>query len=325
MAQVPRSVEEAAELAEKLHAQMFNQSSEEDTTEIIDPDEDSQDDVVEDEDEDTDEDDFDGDDGESDTSDEDDLEELRKFKKRYQSLQGKYNAEVPRMAETIRELKTSITQLAAQQVAQQQANQKPAEQEVDPLAKFQEEYGEDFVSDLRKLIDLEVANRVAPIQQATQSVEETQIKTAQENFKTYLDSKVDKGNWRELWEGKDQKFIEFLQKPDPSGLYTYGELVQLYNDNWEADKLATIFNNYFEASTTNKQQKRNTPNPQQDALIAPNRQNSQPTPKLEQGKIWTQQDIADFERLDRQGKFTADESKAMWDDLLNAMATNRIR
>jgi hypothetical protein len=305
--ETPRSVEEAADLAEQLHAQMYGSEEQEpeEEEEIEDtPDSDDEQDESVDEDDDVPED--------------DDIAELKKFKNRYLSLKGKYEAEVPRLAAELREMKQAITQSAIQRTAPVQA-----EEEVNPLKKFSEEYGEDFVTDLQKLISLEAQKLVTPIQQQAQSVEETQIKAAQENFKNYLDAKVDDGKWRPLWEGKDPKFMEFLQKPDPSGLYTYGDLVQLYNDNWDADKLATVFNTYLDTKQTKT--KRIEPNPQQDARIAPNRSNSQPSPKADTGKIWSQSDIVDFQRKDQQGKFSQEESKVLWDDLLSALSENRIR
>ena len=60
-------------------------------------------------------------------------------------------------------------------------------------------------------------------------------------------------------------------------------------------------------------------------MIAPSRNNVHTVPDSKDKQIWTQDSIKEFQRLDRQGKYTADVSKAMWDDLLSAMSEGRIK
>jgi hypothetical protein len=161
-----------------------------------------------------------------------------------------------------------------------------------------------------------------------EDVSETQIKAAQDNFRNYLTNKVE-GDWVALWQGKDEKFVEFLDQPDPSGLYTYGQLVQLYNDNWDADRLATIFNLYLKSQAKPQPQpevvKPPVRNPAQDAVVAPSRATTNTVPTTTDAKVWTQEMIAEFKKNDRMGKYDAETSKAMWDDLLSAISQNRIR
>lgn len=318
---IPASITEAAELAEQLHEKMFSTSAEGPSKE------DSLEEVEEDVEEETEE---DEEEIEEEIEEEvDDVEDLKKYKARYQSLKGKYDAEVPRLHKEIQEFKETVFErLGNFQKEVTKEPEKPTPEQ-EKLSKFKEEYGDDFVEALKELIKTEtdpfVKENLKAVETKVASVEETQIKVAQENFKNYLDDQV-KGDWRVLWEKPPQKFLDFLTKADPSGLYTYGDLVQHYNDSWDADKLSKVFNIYFEESTSTKPTKvKEVVSKEKEALIAPSKTNTHTSPDTEDKRIWTQDMIEEFQRLDRQKKYSPEESKAMWDDLLAAVSENRIK
>jgi hypothetical protein len=310
---VPSQVEEAAVLAEQLHSEMFLTNSEE---EEVKPEEEVKEEPENEEEADE----------EEDTPHDDDLDELRKFKSRYLSLKGKYDAEVPRLQHELKDLKTSVFEKLSSLAEKPAETVKEQDKQDAIITKMKEEYGEDFIDGIYKIAeyiaDQKVKASTDSVQEKITSVEDTQLKVAQENFKGYLDSKVE-GNWRALWEGKDPKFLEYLQKPDPSGLYTYGDLVQMYNDQWDADKLAIVINTYLE---TIKPAKKDVPKPnaERDALIAPSRSTTTTTPNLEDKQIWTKASIKEFERDDRRNKYTPEDSQKLWADLLTAASEGRI-
>jgi hypothetical protein len=308
----PSQVEEAAVLAEKLHQEMFSQEVEEEEPKS---DEESEEEPELDEEEE-----------EEPIPHDDDLEELRKFKARYLSLKGKYDAEVPRLQHELKDLKTSVFEKLSSITEKPAETPKEQDKQDDIIAKMKEEYGDDFIDGIYKIAehiaDQKVKSSVDTVQEKLTSVEDAQLKTAQENFKSYLDTKVD-GDWRALWDGKDPKFIEYLQKPDPSGLYTYGDLVQMYNDAWDADKLAVVINGYL--GTKKETKKEPKPNAERDALVAPSRSAHTPILNAEDKVIWTKESIKQFERDDRQNKYSPEESQKLWADLLSAASENRIR
>lgn len=316
---VPSQVDEAAELAEKLHSEMFGTQPEEDTEEEKEEEleeEDSAEDEEVDEEEEVDD--------EDDVPHDDDVEDLRKFKARYLSLKGKYDAEVPRLQHELSDLKQNVFEKLTS-ISENPAQTKQEEkQDKDLIAQLKEEYGEEFIEGIAALVEQstgkQIKSSLSSVEDKVSSVEETQIKVAQENFMSYLDTKVD-GDWRALWEGKDKKFIDFLGKPDPSGLYTYGDLVQMYNDAWDADKLATVINTYLGEKPVKKEKASS----ERDALVAPSRSSAHTAPKADDKIIWTQDAIKEFQKQDRQGKLTAEESQAKWNDLLSAPAEGRIR
>jgi hypothetical protein len=312
----PRHVLETAKLAEELHQKMYSQQVEEQQEEeelqetpTDEPVENQADQVEQ------------ADDPEDDVPDDKEFKDLRKFKDRYLTLKGKYDAEVPRLAAEVKELRKLQDEFV--KLKEQASSQtKPVVEEVDPLAKLEEEYGSDLANILREAIDRRVDSKIKPVLETTEervaSVEDTQYKAAQESFKAYLDDKV--GGWRDLWEGKDSAFGEFLETTDPTGLYTYGDLANHYVENWDADRLVTLFNLYKQGNTPQPVVQKE-PSPQKTSMIAPSRTTSQPTPNIGEKRIWTQADVEDFQRRDRKGQ--ADQTE--WNDLLQALAENRIR
>lgn len=315
--ELPRQVEEAANIAEEL-MQGIQQAPQQEAQQAQEVQEAKEETVEEDE---TSE--------EQDVPHDDDVQELRKFKDRYLSLKGKYDAEVPRLHQELREFKQSVFERLAPQTPKEEQKQ-----ENDKVAKFKEEYGEEFVENLRELMRAEVdpliKSNVSQVEQQVASVEDTQIKAAQQNFASYLDTKV-QNNWREIAQvfneiAYDQpvsnpKIAEFLAKPDPSGYYTNFDLVKIFNDNWDGDKLANVFNSYYEQTPKPKQKN----NPVQDAMVAPSRSTQHVAPAASDKTIWTKDMITQFEKDDRMGKYSNEESQAKWNDLLSAAAEGRIR
>lgn len=296
---IPKQVEEAADLAEQLFEKMNEAPVQQD---VDTPDS-----------------------GEVDEQQEAEPEvdyeaKAREYEQKWKSLQGMYNSsqdEIRAYKQLIIEKAQAAQQQPEQQVEKQQKNER--------IAKFEEEYGEEYVETLRELNRIEVerllAEKVAPVESKIASVEDTQIRVAQDNFKNYLSNAV-KGDWNALWNGDDPKFIEFLGQPDPSGLYTYGDLAQMYNNSWDADKLAKIFNTYLDSKAP---QKPPAANPSRDAMVAPSRSNAHSSPSIDNPRVWTSASIEEFKVNDRKGKYDAETSMAMWTDLLSAINEGRIR
>ena len=315
--ELPRQVEEAANIAEEL-MQGIQQAPQQEAQQAQEVQEAQEETVEENE---TSE--------EQDVPHDDDVQELRKFKDRYLSLKGKYDAEVPRLHQELREFKQSVFERLAPQTPKEEQKV-----ENDKVAKFKEEYGEEFVENLRELLKAEVdpliRSNVSQVEQQVASVEDTQIKAAQQNFANYMDTKV-QHNWREIAQvfneiAYDQpvsnpKIAEFLAKPDPSGYYTNFDLVKIFNDNWDGDKLANVFNSYYEQAPKPKPKNNHV----QDAMVAPSRSTQHVAPTTSDKTIWTKDMIAQFEKDDRMGKYSNEESQAKWNDLLAAAGEGRIR
>lgn len=304
--------DEQAELAIELHAKMFPQEPTESVEEEVVQEETNQPDEV----------------TEEVVPHDDDIKELRKFKSRYLSLQGKYDSEVPRLHNELKEFKQSVFDRLESATVKQEVQIEPV---VDKFAKFKEEYGEDLYEALSEIAAAKAEekfnNSVKPLQEKVTSVEESQSKVAQGNFAAYLDGVV-KGDWYNKCNGQNPDFVKFLEQEDPSGLYTYGQLVDTYNQNWDADRMAKVFNLYLNGSEATPQQ---IPAPQRQqrpdahAMVAPSRQTVHTAPNASNKRIWTNNDINEFQRNDRKNMYSPEESKSLWDDLLSAMPEGRIR
>lgn len=313
---LPKQVEENATLAEELHGRMFADPKVE---EVQEEPQGKQEEAQEEE-----------------AVEEPKVDEEETYRKRFESLQGKYNAEVPRLHGELKQLKEMVFQRLGE-VAK--PDEPKPEAKTDPykdkIEKYREEYGEDLLEMARTLARIEFEERLGdklkPVQEQVASVEETQIKAAQSNFMSHLDSQV-KGDWRGLLYGEGEATAAFLASPDPSGLYTMGDLIEAYSEKWDADKLVKLLNNHFEAITPKEEPPKveppaqpKKPNPAKEALVAPSRQTPHNTPAAEDKRVWTRETMAEFQKLDRQGKYSPEESQALWADLLSAAGENRIR
>lgn len=306
---IPKQVEENAEIAEELMKASAEELEEAEEPPVEGPEEETEED------------------GEQDPPEGEDDEELT-FKQRYEALQGKYNAEVPRLHDELKTLKASVLEKLGQLSEPKKPEPEKQEQEPEIYARIREEYGDEYLDMLSQLTDAKarevakqmIAETVKPVEEDVSSVKDAQLQSARKSFEASLDQQVPEAAWRQLWEGEDPGFQEFLEQEDPSGLYTYGDLLKNYLEAWDDKKTAKVFNLYLEQKGPKKPS-----NKDKESLLAPSRTTPQSTPK-EQGKIiWTREKIKEFEVNDRQGVYSEEESQKLWNDLLSAPGENRIR
>lgn len=308
---IPKQVEEAAQMAEELHGSMMNNA---------DPPEETEEQPEEQE----------AATSETSEPEEDWYAKYQKLEQKHKTLEGKYNAEVPRFAERLKHFEELNNVLLQKTTPKEIAPPSPKEERLKAL---KEEYGEELFEMAKLVAEMEIETRLPqtlqPVQQQLASVEETQIAAAQQNFVGYLDEAVKdtEGNprdWRKLWSGEDTKFQEFLQKVEPNSGFSYMDIVKHHNANWNADGLAAVFKTYYDQQKPITQA---TPkkNPAKDAMVAPSRSSQPAPPAVDDKRIWTQDTIAAFQREDRAGKYDAETSQKMWNDLLSALKEGRIR
>jgi hypothetical protein len=305
---VPKQIEDAANEAEE-YLKSLSDSEAEDTDET----EDAEGEIE------TEEETTDDADVEDDEQDEEDL-----YRNKYLTLKGKYDAEVPTLHKELKELKENIFGKIDELAKTKNSVEETDDLGDDEIAAFKEEYGEDLVQYLDKYLEAklksasqETANEVIkPLEEKVQSVEDSQIAAAKEEFATYLDENV-KGEWQKA--ADDPKFIKFLEKTDPSGLYTYGDLLTEYNNNWDHEKMAKVFNIFYEGNP-----KKEAP-PQKDAIVAPSRKTEHSVPTGGDKIIWTEESMQQFYKDDRARKIPAEESAKLWEDLMLAASEGRIK
>lgn len=304
---LPSQVGDAADMAEELFRKMYPTGEEE-----VDESEETYSDESDEEDDDeesTSEDEEDAED--EDDEPEIDPKELKKWRDRYLTLKGKYDAEVPRLASQVKELMEKVSTSPSTKTADVQAEVQ------DEVNQFESIYGQDFAQQLRKVIDDAVQAKLTPVVEQVISVEDVQRQAAADSFKSYLEEAAP--GWEELWEGKDKGFVKFLSQKDPMGLNTYGTYLTKFNEEWDADGMAKIFNIYKESKSKPSLSK------EQEAMIAPSRAKATSTPASNDKRIWTTDTIKQFEIEDRQGKYSDEDSQKLWADLLSAPQEGRVR
>lgn len=309
---LPKQVEEAADLAEEYMNGLNAEEGESEAGEEVDTEESDEEESEE------------AADDETNTEEE---EERNVFEEKYRVLQGKYDKEVPRLHGELKELKEKIFErLGDIETAKAQPEEKAPEVD-DKMAAFKEEYGEDLIGYLDSYFESKMKPAVAeqtkealdPVQKQVASIEESQVQTAKDEFASYLDSNVN-GDWREA--ASDPKFEEFLAQEDPSGFSTYGELLDKFNQDWDQTRMAKVFNAFYGEGKTETPEKKSSPD--KDAIVAPSRKTQAKTPEASDKINWTRESIKQFERDDRAGKYSSEDSQKMWDDLLAAPSENRI-
>ena len=322
---IPKQVEEAADLAEK-YLESLNADPETKEQEDAEETEEETDEASNDADTEEDPDEEEAEEQETDVSKL--LAEIEKKDQQYKSLQGKYNAEVPRLQTELKEMKNEIFARIGEIAESKAAPSEKEEQTSEMLDKFKEEYGDQYYSMLQEIIKQEVSpllkETIKPVEDKVEKVSDSQAESAKNDFAKALDDNVT-GDWRNALEGNDEGFLAFLEESDPTGLHTNAELFDLFNSKWQPEKMAKLMNMYFgENAPETEKPKTKKPSPDEEALVAPSRKTKHKTPSTTEAKIWTAQSIEEFKLADRQGKYSVDESSEIWNDLLLALSENRI-
>ena len=318
--EIPKQVEEAAEMAEEILAGLNPDEKTEDIEETPEEEAPETEETAEEEPEE-----------EEEVAEEEEEPPADSFEQKYRTLQSKYDKEVPRLHQELKDLKQSVIDRLGEFKKEEPKVDPVPEPVNEKLARYKEEYGDELYDFMKEILLTEgkslFAQTTKPIEEKVSSIEDTQVRAARKAFNDVLTSSVN-GDWQALLDGQDPAFAEFLGQKGPFGLMTYAEMFQQANDNWNADAMAEIFNHYL-GQNAPAEKPESKPDPklqkQMDALIAPSRSTTTKTPKTEEKRIWTMETIKEFQVQDRKGKYKPEESKAMWDDLLAAAAEGRIQ
>jgi hypothetical protein len=255
-------------------------------------------------------------------------DEEETYQRRYDSLKGKFN----KMTAEFAEMKNYMATLTAQ------AQNEPEPEDEDSVLKQQildrlnEDYPEELIENLRALQRLEakeIARQyIQPVKQQAESLEEMNYAQAQSEFVEYLNAKSTK--WSEVWstavemangeEPSDPRIAAFLNAPDPNGLgYTNLELLQTYEDRWDADRFLALVGLYENAQTPQRS------NYNRDAQIAPSRVKTQPIPQSQEKRTWTMAEFNQFTKDAHNDKYDPDTKAQLWLEFQTALAEGRIR
>jgi len=222
--------------------------------------------------------------------------DFERLKHQKDVLQGKYNAEVPRMAGEIAELKDLIKK--------QTPEEKPIPHVTD---KQREEYGDDFIDFARNVAKDQIGDVSSRIEKL--EVENERLRSVTDNaassvrvnqedaFYTALDSFVP--DWKAL--NKHAEFLEWLAENDPFTGSPRHNLLEDAHAQLDASRVANFFTAFLKASPPKT-------TPQLESQIVPSKQG---TAQTETSKpTYTRPQISAFYRDVTAGKYRGREAES---------------
>ena len=262
------------------------------------------------------------------------------WQQKYQTLQGMYNADVPRLNAQLQELTQrgqQMEQVLATMQAAPQPTAEPAPAPVSSLTENEiEEYGESI--DIMRKVSQEIAGQYerqindlqatisemkGSVMPRVEQIASQQAQSAEQTF--WSDLQRDVPNWRNINDNQD--FQSWLLETDPLSGLTRQTYLDDAQRNMDVTRVASFFNSWSSATGASvAQPNRTAANSELEKQIAPGKGRSSGASQSGEPKTYTPKDIADFFGDVRQGKFKGDEAKrdAIERDIFAAQADGRI-
>lgn len=258
---------------------------------------------------------------------------------KYNVLKGKYDAEVPRMAREIREMRAAVEQSQAMIEALQQQQQPPAAAKPGEFKFITPEEVSDYGAELtdfmgrvaKEQLDAVAGSLQQELSAIRQQLGMTQQKVAMTD-KERMYSLLDKSlpEWREV--NRDPTFLAWLEAQDPYTGYPRRELLMGAYEQNNAERLLAFFNGYINehaAVTPSTGEAPRQPQVSLETMVAPGApQASGPagTPLDRSTRILTQAEIDRFYADVHRGRYRGREAdKAKIEaQIMRAVRENRV-
>lgn len=262
------------------------------------------------------------------------------YRQRFLTLQGKYDAEVPRLRQQVDGLQHVLASLDT--TPPQLTPIKPDEggDYVQKLATIKEEFGDEFVDAIVQEAVSRIQPQIGELQEAASQhnrrLEETRIAAAQDaqaQMYTHLNTQIP--NWREI--NRHPVFHQWLSGID---IFSGAQRQRLLEHAFAANsgpRVAAFFLAFLGEQTAtgappNTQQPPGlpetppTPRPSLDTFAAPGRTAAAPpAASATQGRIWTRAEISAFYSAKRRGEYSSADADALERDLIAAGKEGRVR
>ena len=307
MAELPKAVKDAAAKADELAKSLAENIEEED-------DEFENEEVIE-------EDETEDSEPEESTLDEDNDEEVETeqpevadvdWEQQYKVLQGKYNAEVPRLSQQVRDLRVQ----ADRAVTTKKEISEVAE-EFDLNPEDFEDYGEEFTKLVKAFKGLEGRNK--QLEQLASNFTASSQRRDSEHFETIMDTQCP--DWRAL--NNNANLIEWLQEEEGITGQPRQAFLNQAAQSLDANKVAIIFNKFKKEFAIPTAKNKKPTNLARE--VTPNTTSTSgavPTSKAK--KVWTRKEIADFYRNKSDRKIDPKKAARMEKDIFLANQEGRI-
>ncbi|WP_300456639.1 hypothetical protein [Desulfobacula sp.] len=263
-----------------------------------------------------------------------DTPEPEHYKDKYLTLKGKFDAEVPRLHQEIRNLQSSVSELQTKnaQLTEAGNNQNvkdPTVDEGDPLNPDDfTQYGDDFGKLINTIQTLQAQNKelteqISQISGDVSKDRETDAKTKYENYLSQVKQAItQKGESFDAL-NTDQNFLNFLRQFPEHEFESRHAKLQRAEANRDLQATIEIFDEYL--GSQSKEKPPDTPKP--NIQPAPNNTGTDLNPPTQQSaRTWTRKQIAQFYTDKAAGKFRGrdDEAKALEADIFLAPTQGRI-
>lgn len=265
---------------------------------------------------------------------------------KYKTLQGMYNAEVPKFskkAKTLEEENASLRAILAS--LEEAATTAPAEEQPVATAPVKqlvspeevEEFGADLIDVVRRAALESVQPELQRLRQENDTlrsslgdVSKTMGETARKSVYVSLAENVP--DWQEM--NSDENFLNWLGQPDVFSGQTRQDLLRQAFEKNDAERVIAFFKSYIDETavvqpTTTTTQAVTTPPVNTSSLVAPGKTKAATVASTQgpEKRIWTQQQIAAFYSSVRKGEYKDNEAdkRAIEKDIIDAANTGRIR
>jgi hypothetical protein len=255
------------------------------------------------------------------------------WERKYLTLKGMYDAEVPRLHADVREMKAQVQQLMAEKAAAEAKLASQPEETVSSLITEQdkEAFGPDLIDLINRAVKTEtktfekresqLLKEIEELKGQLGSVSERQVVSDKDRFLMGLSQQVPE--WETL--NVDAGFLNWLQQIDP--VYGLPRQVALNNayEAFDVMRVAAIFNTYKQLAAPAPTAKR--PNQELQRQVAPTRSRSSTptTTDMQNHRIWTQAEIEQFFNDLRRGYIEDEEAVRMEKEINAAVAQGRVR
>ncbi|MCK9342284.1 MAG: hypothetical protein M0P33_00040 [Massilibacteroides sp.] len=264
------------------------------------------------------------------------------FEHRFKVLQGKYDAEVPRLYKEIEQLRQQ-NQLILAEAQKARAEEKPAEPAKKSTAgatpEEVEEYGQDFIDFVRRVAREEVVTKAREIEaylnnvnQRVNSVGETVQVSAKEKFLGKLAKEVP--DW-ERW-NVDKGFLDWLAGVDEVTGYARKPALDEAAANLNVDRVIRMFNAYkklvgvsVKPAETRKPVASDPKSKKQrelERMVLPGTKKGSSVRNTDEPKTYTREEIKAFYVAVKDGDFKGreDEQNKIERDIMLAQVEGRI-
>jgi hypothetical protein len=263
-------------------------------------------------------------------------EDQEDFKQKYQTLQGKYNAETKSMREILAAQQQTMDKLIESRpsTVMPPATPAPTQSPEDYLKslgvseKEIEDYGEllpiivKMAQNMLRPTAAKLEAELAKTQQAAGTVANAQMKTARDALFSYMDNRVP--NWRII--NEHESFLAWLDQTDLFSGTTRRQSLTSAFQNLDSARVAGIFERFVQEDSAN----RSASGPQVDpqTLIAPGvpRGGAGEAPGSAQGRrVLTESEIKDFYTRVRRKQVSPEQYAQFSAEIANAVAEGRVR